>query len=467
MRKKTTQLQLFIGIFFLSIAVIVTLYSVAQLQVVRDFFSRAIGQPANLVVDTTGIIGPMPRPWRNLAQGGEDHGWRIKPIQTQVNALHPSYIRIDHIYDFYDIVQGSPGNISFDFSKFDQILDDILATGATPYIALSYMPPAISSGDIVAPPQNWADWQFTVQKTIEHVSGTRNIPNVYYEVWNEPDLFGEWKYYGERNYLTLYDYAVAGAARARVSQSYKIGGPATTGLYKNWFDAIAKHAIKNNVRLDFFSWHRYHRNIDQFQKDMQEVRSWLANYPQLEPTLEFHLTEWGHDSENHVGYDTNYGAAHTVAGAMEMVAYIQKAFVFEIQDGKDPQGRASWGRWGMLQHNEFGAKAKPRYYALKMLDSIGNQRLQILGKGSWVKALAAQDDQGNTEVVISNYDLRGNHSENVPLLYDHIEPGSYTITKKYLNGQQTTEQVATTSAKLQTYVPMSPNSVAFVELIKN
>lgn len=447
--------------------VAVVLISVAQLDVVREFFSRASGEPANLLVDTQAVLGPMPRPWRNLAQGGEAFDWRIQPITGQVKALNPEYIRIDHIYDFYDIVGGSSGALTFDFSKLDVILNDITATGAKPYIALSYMPPAIATGDIVSAPRSWGDWQLVVQRTVEHVSGTRGIDGVYYEVWNEPDLFGGWKYYGEKNYLTLYGYAARGAeaaARNPRVKPFKIGGPGITALYRNWFNALAKYAVDNRVRLDFFSWHRYNTNIEQFQQDMLEVRTWIQEYPQLEPTLEFHITEWGHDSNNHAGYDGRYGAAHTVAGAIEMIGVVQRAFVFEIQDGKDPNGQASWGRWGLLQHQDFGSTAKPRYQALRMLDRIGDQRLQILGKGSWVKATAARDTDGHTEVVIANYDPRGAHAENVPLTFQNIEPGSFTITKQLLNGQQTVENVATTAAELRTFVNMSPNSVAFVEL---
>ena len=156
------------GISFLVITLAV-LVGVSQIDQVREFFSQASGYPADLRVDTRGILGPMPRPWRYLAQGGEDHAWRIGGLIPQVKSLNPEYIRLDHIYDFYDIVQGSPGNITFNFSKFDPVIDDILATGAKPYIALSYMPPAISSGDITDPPVRWEDWQLTIQKTIEHI----------------------------------------------------------------------------------------------------------------------------------------------------------------------------------------------------------------------------------------------------------------------------------------------------------
>src|SRR5260221_8671778 len=220
--------KVFLSILPLILILVATFVGITQLDKIRQFFGQASGEPANLVIDTQAILGPLPRPWRNLAQGGEQFDWRMTPILGQVKALHPQYIRLDHIYDFYDIVHGSPGNITFDFSKFDAILDDVQASGAKPYIALSYMPPAISSGDILAKPVNWSDWQLVVQKTIEHVSGTRHTPDVYYEVWNEPDLFGNWHYYGAKNYLTLYEYAARGAANARGVQPFKIGGPAIT-----------------------------------------------------------------------------------------------------------------------------------------------------------------------------------------------------------------------------------------------
>jgi len=463
-----SRLKLILGTipFFLLLAAIAL--GSWQLKQVREFFGRASGEPANILVDTTAVLGTMPRPWQNLAQGGEDHNWRMSPsVISGVKAIRPEYIRIDHIYDFYDIVQGTSGNLSFNFTKLDAVLDDIKATGAKPYIALSYMPPAIASGDITSKPTRWEDWQLVVQKTIEHISGKRGTADVYYEVWNEPDLFGGWKTYGDKNYLTLYEYAIRGANAANSKvKPFKIGGPATTALYKNWFDALAKHTAEKNLRMDFFSWHRYTNDLDQYKKDMVEVQSWVRAYPQLESTLEFQITEWGHDSDMSPGYDNNYGAAHTVAGAIQMVGTVKRAFVFEIQDGKDPAGQKNWGRWGLFTHQDFGSSTKPRYSALKMLDSIGDQRLQLLGKGSWVKGLAAKGDEGQIQVVLSNFDPNGSHSEIVPITLQNIEPGTYQVTKRFLNGGNQKESLSTTSASLRFQVPMSVNNVSFIEVKK-
>lgn len=451
-------------IFILLVVAVVGSWQIKQ---VREFFGQASGEEANIVIDAGAVIGPMPRPWRNLAQGGEDHNWRMQPnVLNNVKTLKPEYVRIDHIYDFYDIVGGTPGNLTFNFSKLDNVLNDIQATGAKPYISLSYMPPAISSGDIVSKPVRWEDWQLTVQKTVEHISGTRKTADVYYEVWNEPDLFGGWKYSGDKNYLTLYRYAVQGAGNAKNVQPYKIGGPGITALYKNWFNALAQYSIDNNLRLDFFSWHRYNDDIDQYKKDMTEVQTWAQAFPQLAQTLEYQITEWGHDSDINKGYDSNYGAAHTAAGAIEMVGVVKRAFVFEIQDGKDPAGQEYWGRWGLMTHQDYGSKAKPRYYALKMLDRVGDTRLQLLGKGSWVKALASQNREGAIQIVLSNFDQAGVHSEKVPVTITNIDAGDYTVKQEFLNGAKNTVEISTTSASFAFTVPMSPNSVSFVEITK-
>lgn len=450
----------------ISIALIGSVLSASRIQ---ELLTRANAEPADIVVNAQANLGYYQKPWRNLAQGGEDHAWRLQPLTTQVRALQPEYIRVDHVYDFYDIVSGGPGSMQFDYSKLDPLLDDILATGAKPYIALSYMPLAISAGDIVSPPQRYEDWQVAVQNLIQHVSGTRGISDVYYEVWNEPDLFGNWKYSGERNYLTLYTYAARGAANARGAQPFKIGGPANTALYKNWFDALANHAIKNNLRYDFFSWHRYSTDVNQYRKDMIEVQTWLQDYPQLEPILELHLTEWGPDSEVNPVYDTNYAAAHTAAASIEMVGVIQRAFSFEIQDGLSPENKEHWGRWGLFTHSSFGAKAKPRYRALQLLERLGDERLVLLGKGTFVKGLATKNSaDGRVLIALANFDPWGRNIENVPVTILDLEDGNYAITTHYLSKAAQTQMQAVDNqvGPMKLVIPLGTHEVAVVELKK-
>lgn len=444
-------------LFFILIAIIV---GTINFKTIRQFLIGALGENANITVDTQNILGPMPFPWRNLAQGGENKDWRMTPLTSQVRALNTQYIRLDHLYDFYDIVHKNGGNLTFDFSKLDPVIRDILAAGAKPYIALSYTPPAIAvNGDITAPPESWGMWQLTVQRTIEHISGTMGIDNVYYEVWNEPDLFGGYKTYGPKNYLDLYRYAARGALAARGVRAYRFGGPAITALYKNWVDGLLQMATNENLPLDFFSWHRYSRDVDQYRKDIAQVRTWLAPYPRGQ-NIELQITEWGHDPQNDPGYDNNYGAAHTMAVATELAGNIDKAFLFEVQDGRDPAGKTRWGRWGIFDINN---QPKPRYNALRFLDKIGSQRVQLLGRGTWVKGIAGRDAT-DTTVILVNYDQSSRHSETTPVTFTNIVPGNYEISQQFFGGSINKQQIATSEAQLRINIPMSVNSAVFVRL---
>lgn len=430
-------------------------------------FTKAANQPANIQVDTQAVIGPLPRPWANYAQGGEDHAWRMAPLVNQMRPLRPEYIRLDHIFDFYDIVSGNSGNLSFDFSKLDPVLDDIKAVGATPYISISYNVPNLAvDGQVTGKPQNYADWQNMTRALVSHVSGKRGFVNVYYEVWNEPDLFGKWSYGGNKSYIDLYAAAVRGANAAGAVQPFKIGGPVTTALYKSWIQSLANFSQTTGTRLDFLSWHRYTRNLDDYRKDATQIREFLMPYPAVANRAEFHITEWGHNSELDAGYDGIVSATHTVAGAIEMMGVIQRAFVFEIQDGKSPEGKEYWGRWGLFTHDDFGSKPKPRYRGLLMLAKLGSERIQLMGKGSFVKAAASRRDDGSFQVILANYDPAGRNVENVPVTLTGLSPNTtYALTTSFL--RRASQKTATSTNELgvlSAMVPMQALEVALLEV---
>ena len=446
------------------LAIITLLLS--QLDTIHQFLTRAKGEPADLIIDTQSILGPLPRPWRNLAQGGETADWQITPLQSKLAALNPEYIRIDHLYDFYVNVSANSGSLTFDWSKLDTLLRQIQALDAKPFISLSYMPPAISEGDITDMPRNWPDWSLVVQRTIEHISGSAglNLADVYYEVWNEPDLFGQWKTYGAKNYLTLYQLAAQGAARAAAVQPFKFGGPAITAFYPNWASSLFQFVTANNLRLDFFSWHRYSPDVTAYLEDVGGLNLVLEQYPQFF-NIEKIITETGHNSQNDRGFDTMYSAAHTLSLSRSLTGLVDRIFTFEIQDGKDPAGQASWGRWGLFTHPDFGATPKPRYAALALLEKLSPDRLGLTGEGTWVKALAAAvPDTQSTQLLVINYDPSAKHTELVPITFTGLTGQNFTISESFLLGPARQLPIATTAAQLRHELFMPANSAVLVTL---
>lgn len=452
-------------IFFVMLAG--TILGALNIQQIRKVLTRASGEPANLVVDALNIQDTMQRPWANLAQGGEDKNWRLKPLADQVKTLNPRLIRIDHIYDFFEVpTRGGDGKLAYDWSKMDALVDDITSTGAKPLIALSYTPgPLAPNGDITGIPTNMQEMEEVYFNTIDHYSREKGIEGIYYEVWNEPDLFGGYKVYGPKNYLVLYEAAAKAAARVSANpqtKPFKFGGPAITALYENWVKGLLKFAQEKNYRLDFFSWHRYTADVDVYREDAAKATRWISEFPKYQD-LELLITEWGHDSNNEPGYDSNFGAMHTLAVACELEGYIDRAFLFEIQDSKDPGGKEYWGRWGIFTADSVGAKAKPRFKALKFLEQLGNVRLQLSGKGTWVKALAAQKGD-SIQVLVVNFDKFSANSETVPLtIKNAIEP-SYRVTVQPFDGPPRTQEIASQNLTVSMTVPLGPNTASLVTL---
>jgi len=429
---------------------------------IKNLIIKATGTTANITVDTTAKLEPIEPVWNSYAQGGESSTDMIAPVITQIKALSPRYIRIDHVFDHFQVVdRNADGTLRFSFSRLDEIINSIIQTGALPFISLSYMPPVLAQGgNITAQPTDWNEWSLLVKRTIEHISGKNalNLTNVYYEVWNEPDLFGNWKYYGNKNYLTLYEYAVRGANAAVNTNAYKIGGPAITKLYKNWITAFADYISEKGLRLDFFSWHLYTANPQEYGKNVSLVTSWLFPYPTL-VNLPRLITEWGFDSNINPGYDSLFSAAHTVATVRNTLAGYEQLFAFELVDGEDPAGKQLWGRWGLLTHPAQGMLKKPRYTAFLLLN-------QMTGEGTWVTAFATYNN-GNTKLILVNYDPVANHVEAVPVTFIHLTNGNYIFKKQSLRtglSASPDQLIQVVDTTYTTQLIMPANTITLLEL---
>lgn len=450
-------------ISFIALLIFLPLFILGVGQTIT-ILTRAIGTPANIVVDAGSRLEPIKTDFYHaFAQGGEEKTDMLAAVSGDVRSLKPQLIRIDHLYDNYDVVGRDGSGLTFSWTKLDAVVNTISATGAKPVLALSYMPNVIAqNGSIINPPNDWNEWALVVQRTIEHFSGKtgRNMTGVYYEVWNEPDLaqFGSWKLGGDKNYLTLYRYAAIGAANAQNVNAFSLGGPATTGLYKNWIEAL----VKSGNRVNFFSWHSYLSDPKQFATDQKNIISWLISYPTytLLPKL---ITEFGFTGSKSVGYGSMYGAAHTVAVIRQLISggptYL---FSFQLKDGP---GQTDGSGWGLMTHDDNGLKKKPKYYVYSFVDAMVGTRLLLSGEGSWVTGFSTVRDNV-IRILLVNFDARGSHSEQVPVKITNLQPGSYNVRQRFLLGRDTATDYDSPDGILTADVFMPAQSVAIIEVTK-
>lgn len=455
-------------VFQLAVVAVLTLAIPAGLLIIKnevDLRSNASGQAASITVDFA-AEKPGIDNWRSFSQGGEERDGRsmLSSVKTEVKALKPKYIRIDHIYDFYDVAtrQGS-GPLVYNWTKLDAVISDILSTGAKPFLSLSYVPAPLTSGLNTDMPNSLTDWQALVRATVEHVSGRngRNITDVAYEVWNEPDLFGNFKMGGSKNYLDLYAASARGAANATNTQPFHFGGPATTALYKNWVDGLLTFATQNKLRLDFFSWHRYSTDLTDFERDAKNARTWVSSYPEFS-AMDLFITEAGIDSANNEAYDKRLSAIHTIGVAAVTDIDAPEIFNFELKDGPGP--RQYWGRWGILTHEKYGEPVKKdRYKAIEFLNRLVGDRLEVTGEGSWVKAIARKNNN-TMQLMLVNYDPDGKHNEAVPVTISNVPYAAVTVKRIDFLGKETPVSVTVVDKKITTVQFLAPNSAALFEI---
>jgi len=434
---------------FVAILIIITLpLAVISINKVLDLRKGASAIPANIFIDTQSPQGLVTSSlWRNLSQGGEEPKDMIGPVIPQLTKIKPELIRIDHIFDFYKIDQG---NNNYDFSGLDKAVDSILATGAKPMLSLSYTPDSKA-------PADWNQWNNLVTATARHYSVDKKISGIYYEVWNEPDLFGGWHYGKDPNYTTLYVNSSRAVVAGAGTTNYKIGGPAITAYYNNCIKSLLKTASSQNLRLDFISWHKYTKSLDEFDKDFNDLNTIISDYPKFF-NIERIISETGPNSDPDIWYDSPASGIHLISVATRMSGKIHRLFTFEPVDGPTARSDKSTG-WGIIKHD---GTVKPRYQALEFLNKLSGTRLSTEGNGSWVTSLASKNNS-TIQILLVNYDPNSTHAETFPLTLQNLPIGKYqqTITK-YLGNTST--KTIDTNGDYQQLIYLDPNTAQLIEI---
>ncbi len=430
---------------------------------IRSFFSKAAAVPANIKITLTEKRGPFSPLWRDFSQGGEvDKNGAMVSITRVKNALlplQPRYIRIDHVFDF----------------AYEYRVKEIVDLGATPIISLSYYPPGVASSD-TGNVYNWNLWQQKVTALVEKVSGkdNLNIDGVYYEIWNEPDGagFGNFKASYGKDYYTLYLKTLEAIQKAKNTNFYKIGGPSLadprrcmrsilTICQTYWLERFMQLVDQDHVRVDFLSWHRYSRKLEDTEEDFRFLTDLENRFPSFN-NKEVIITEWGSDSEKRSIHSSSYDAAHFVAALSVMSGKATIAAKFEIID--NPLDTTSgWGDFS------YGGGKKPVYRATELLAKLRTTRLALSGEATFVKGFASTDDNGVT-FILANYDPRGSNFERVPIEITGLPNGTYRLTKTIISDLYpfgTTSKPETILIDSETWKgeePMEANSVVLWEM---
>jgi hypothetical protein len=147
-----------------------------------------------------------------------------------------------------------------DFGATLGLLERLVRRGITPFLALTFFPPAVSPSPI-APPPDLARWGRLVRGFLDAVAvrfGAEALAGWWLEAWNEPNMPNFWAGDFDR-YLALYR-ATAEAVRAS-GHRVRLGGPALAWMPGGEGEALMERflrflAANPALPCDFLSYHR-------------------------------------------------------------------------------------------------------------------------------------------------------------------------------------------------------------------
>ncbi len=237
----------------------------------------------------------------------------------------------------------------------------------------------------------------------------------------------------------MYKYVAIGAAQALETRTFYLGGPATTGLHKDWIMKLAQ----SGYRLDFLSWHTQSYEPGRFTVDNQHISSWLVRYPEviLLPKL---ITESGFTGSKDSRNGTQFAAAYAAAVFRQLAnGNLKGLFIFQLKDAPRP--------------------------IFSFLDRMTGTRLGVAGEGTWVSAIASKQDE-KLNILLVNFDPTGSHAETVPVRISALPNGTYDYAQQYYEGRPTAEsskkqQEVVTDGSLSKQIHMPAQSIVLLELI--
>ncbi len=305
---------------------------------------------------------------------------------------------------------------SYDFTITDWFLDRIRSTGAEVFFRLGQKIEHQVKKYGIMPPKDFKKWAQICEHIIRHYNegwADGHEWNIrYWEIWNEPDLdIKQWntnpRTWGgtEEQFFDL--YATTAKHLKKCFPSLLIGGPAIAGDEK-WADRFLTHMMKNEVPIDFFSWHIYSTKPKRIGEVAERMRKLVDDHGYTK--AETILDEWNYIR----GWEDDYcyslmkvpelkGAAFTAA----TMTVCQNAPV-DILMYYDVRPDSPFN--GLFDYRSY--KPLPPYYsfyAWSRLASLGRQvKAEIKGEED-LYVVAAKGDEGIVRTMVTRY----NNDDNV------------------------------------------------------
>lgn len=285
----------------------------------------------------------------------------------------------------------------------DYAIDSLLDRGLNPMFTTSFVPSAMAAGPVTvfttkghtSPPKDWHQWENLVRESVQHMVDRYSLAVVrqwYFEVWNEPNLFG-WFWGGTKDdFFRLWQTTFA--AIKSVDASLRVGGPSTAKA--EWLADLVDHGRAHDCLPDYLTPHIYNNDsttgeaLAPFAGPQEDRGSKSPNFSigimrgvrtlvdQLGFKGELHWNEWGRSFHGIDSRREDPAEPAFIVRLLDRVSQEADAFAYWcISDIYDQvgYGRESFhGGYGLLS---LQGLRKPAYHAFALLSRLGRRRVNV------------------------------------------------------------------------------------------
>lgn len=318
----------------------------------------------------------------------------------------PNVVDISSIFKDFSKDENDPA--SYDFFYTDKYVQTTFAAGTKPFFRLGE---SIEHGEKkynVHPPQDFNKWARICEHIISHYTegwaDGFNYDMEYWEIWGEPDCKDKSLWTGtQQEFFDLYEIT-AKHLKSRFPH-LKIGGPGlsqTAFSDITWGGEFLEYMSAQNVPIDFFSWHIYADNTDEFIKMSNGVQELLDKngYTQTENIM----NEWNYVKDWTDNFTYSIKQIIGVKGAAFEAAVMCTAQLKTTVDMAMYYDARPSGFNGIFDF--YTMEPLKGYYPIKMfseLYALGTQ-VECLNDMKDIYALGAMNDKGESGFMIARYE---------------------------------------------------------------
>ncbi|MDF2686378.1 MAG: hypothetical protein K0S55_1559 [Clostridia bacterium] len=353
--------------------------------------------------------------WRYTVGHG---GINSKPLPQRVVAgiknLKPRYLRT-FIQEYFNIYKGDG---DYDFSLLDPYIFSLAATGAK-IVASICIKPSILFPEInqeIYMPNDKAAWQRLIFALVKRYSVDNEIVS-HWEIGNESDIGenGGCPYLIKTPEEYFEYYKLTAESILSAFPKARVGGPGAAWMSFDFMKKFSNLCFKENIQLDFVSWHTYTDNYEAFGEQIRKNREAMEVYGDKKP--EILLTEINSNFENPVVEESAFRGERAVKFARLLFTAIDNkldyTFYYHIWDQTFYEKEFSLfysnpyimqQHWNEIPHRfgMFGVntEVRPQYFLHKMLGMAGESFYSVIYEQPFL--IKAIGNEKTTSLLVIN-----------------------------------------------------------------